>query len=37
MQRALENLRKGKPTPKEKSVDMKEFEDIEEMDYWKSI
>jgi hypothetical protein len=37
MQRALENLKHGKPMPKEEAVDMKEFEEIVELDYWKSI
>jgi 2-methylisocitrate lyase-like PEP mutase family enzyme len=37
MERALENLKKGKPMSDKDSVTMKQFEDIVEMDYWSSI
>jgi 2-methylisocitrate lyase-like PEP mutase family enzyme len=37
METALENLKEGKPMPKDRSVTMKQFEDIVEMDYWSKI
>ena len=33
----VENLRKGKPLDKSKSVSMKEFEEIVELNHWKQI
>lgn len=37
MENALDNLRHGKPMPAKEAVDMKEFENIVEMDYWMKI
>jgi len=37
MQRALEDLKAGRPMPKDDSVTMDEFEKIVDIAYWKSI